>query len=104
MVFVLGHPAYYSRFGFESASLGGLTCQWEVPEKEWVGNRQKDTVSETDKGIFHAACPGGRPPVCWSRMRWGYPFTSPPSQPRPHPALQTGMALGTRCDKVRSKH
>lgn len=28
---VLGHPAYYARFGFVAASRFGIRCQWEVP-------------------------------------------------------------------------
>jgi predicted N-acetyltransferase YhbS len=32
-IIVLGHPAYYSRFGFERASQHGLACQWEVPDE-----------------------------------------------------------------------
>ena len=29
---VLGHPAYYPRFGFVPASRFGLRCQWPVPD------------------------------------------------------------------------
>jgi putative acetyltransferase len=36
-VIVLGHPQYYPRFGFESASKYGLKCQWEgVPEEAFM--------------------------------------------------------------------
>ena len=36
-VIVLGHPTYYPRFGFERASLHGLTCQWEgVPDEAFM--------------------------------------------------------------------
>lgn len=31
-VFVLGHPDYYPRFGFEPASRHGCRCQWDVPD------------------------------------------------------------------------
>jgi putative acetyltransferase len=32
-VFVIGHPEYYPRFGFERASRYGVRCQWpEVPD------------------------------------------------------------------------
>lgn len=31
-VFVLGHPDYYPRFGFEPASKYGCRCQWDVPD------------------------------------------------------------------------
>lgn len=29
---VLGDPAYYGRFGFESSAKYNMQCQWEVPE------------------------------------------------------------------------
>ena len=36
-VVVIGHPEYYPRFGFESASARGLSCQWEgVPEEAFM--------------------------------------------------------------------
>jgi putative acetyltransferase len=35
-IIVLGHPAYYPRFGFERASLHGLACQWEVPDEAFM--------------------------------------------------------------------
>ena len=31
LVVVLGHPAYYPRFGFAPAAALGLTCKWPVP-------------------------------------------------------------------------
>lgn len=36
-VLVLGHPEYYPRFGFERASLHGVTCQWkDVPDAAFM--------------------------------------------------------------------
>lgn len=36
-VVVVGHPAYYPRFGFERASLHGLTSQWEgIPDAAFM--------------------------------------------------------------------
>ena len=36
-VIVLGHPAFYPRFGFVPASRYGLTCQWEgVPDAAFM--------------------------------------------------------------------
>jgi putative acetyltransferase len=36
-VIVLGHPAFYPRFGFEPASGHGLRCQWEgVPDAAFM--------------------------------------------------------------------
>jgi len=31
-IVVVGHPAYYPRFGFRPASTYGLTCEWDVPD------------------------------------------------------------------------
>ncbi len=31
-IIVLGHPEYYTRFGFEPASKFGITSEWEVPD------------------------------------------------------------------------
>jgi putative acetyltransferase len=30
-IVVLGHPGFYSRFGFVPANTYGLTCEWDVP-------------------------------------------------------------------------
>lgn len=30
-VVVVGHPEFYPRFGFESATAHGLTCDWDLP-------------------------------------------------------------------------
>jgi putative acetyltransferase len=30
-VVVVGHPLFYPRFGFKSATRSGLTCDWELP-------------------------------------------------------------------------
>jgi len=35
-IIVLGHAAYYPRFGFERASLNGLACQWQVPDEAFM--------------------------------------------------------------------
>ena len=36
-IIVLGHPEYYPRFGFERASLYGITCQWEgIPDDAFM--------------------------------------------------------------------
>lgn len=36
-IIVLGHPEYYPRFGFVSASRHGLSCQWEgVPDAAFM--------------------------------------------------------------------
>ena len=35
-VVVLGHPEYYPKFGFVTASKHGLRCKWEVPDEAWM--------------------------------------------------------------------
>lgn len=35
-VVVLGHPAYYPRFGFVPSSRYGLTCKWDVPDEAFM--------------------------------------------------------------------
>lgn len=35
-VVVLGHPAYYPRFGFRSADAFGLTCEYDVPREAFM--------------------------------------------------------------------
>ena len=35
-VFVVGHPAYYPRFGFSLASGFGITCEFEVPDEAFM--------------------------------------------------------------------
>ena len=36
VVFVLGHPTYYPRFGSEPAPPKGLVCQWDVPDEAFM--------------------------------------------------------------------
>ena len=31
-IIVVGHAAYYPRFGFKPASISGISCEWEVPD------------------------------------------------------------------------
>jgi putative acetyltransferase len=35
-VFVVGHPTYYPRFGFKSASSVGFVCEFEVPDEAFM--------------------------------------------------------------------
>ncbi len=35
-VIVLGHPEYYPRFGFERASIRGISSEWEVPDEAFM--------------------------------------------------------------------
>ena len=36
LVFVVGHPAYYPRFGFEPARPKGFTCEFPVPDEAFM--------------------------------------------------------------------
>ena len=35
-VFVLGHPAYYPRFGFEPTRVKGFTCEYNAPDEAFM--------------------------------------------------------------------
>jgi putative acetyltransferase len=35
-IVVLGHPAFYPRFGFEPASRHGIACEWTVPDEVFM--------------------------------------------------------------------
>jgi putative acetyltransferase len=35
-IIVLGHPEYYTRFGFETASTFGISSEWEVPDEAFM--------------------------------------------------------------------
>jgi putative acetyltransferase len=35
-IVVVGHPAFYPRFGFRPASAFGLTCEWSVPDEVFM--------------------------------------------------------------------
>jgi putative acetyltransferase len=37
-VVVIGHPAFYPRFGFRPAADFGLTCEWDVPADAFMVN------------------------------------------------------------------
>ena len=39
LVVVLGHPAYYPRFGFEPADALGVLAPFEVPPEAWMAHR-----------------------------------------------------------------
>ena len=36
IIFVLGHPNYYPRFGFVPAKRKGVECEFEVPDEAWM--------------------------------------------------------------------
>jgi putative acetyltransferase len=51
-VIVLGHPAFYPRFGFEPASTRGLSCQWNgVPDEAFMVLVMDEQALEGVSGI-----------------------------------------------------
>jgi putative acetyltransferase len=48
VVFVLGHPDYYPRFGFVPAAPRGLSCRWPVPPEVFM-------VTELEAGALGGA-------------------------------------------------
>jgi putative acetyltransferase len=36
IVFLVGHPEYYPRFGFVPAKADGFECEYEAPEEAWM--------------------------------------------------------------------
>jgi putative acetyltransferase len=51
-VVVLGHPDYYPRFGFETASAHGLTCPWEdVPDAAFMANILDQELMKNISGV-----------------------------------------------------
>lgn len=45
IVVVLGHPAFYPRFGFETAKKKGITCEYPVPDEAFI-------ILELEPGIL----------------------------------------------------
>lgn len=52
-VVVLGHPAYYPRFGFLPASRFGLRCEYNVPDEAFM-------AVELEPGAFERCIHGGQ--------------------------------------------
>lgn len=36
IIFLVGHPEYYPRFGFTQARLKGFRCEFDVPDETWM--------------------------------------------------------------------
>lgn len=51
-VFVLGHPDYYSRFGFKPASIWGIQAEFDVPDEAFMGLELVEGSLEEAKGIL----------------------------------------------------
>ena len=56
-VVVLGHPAYYPRFGFSSSARFGIGCEYDVPEEVFMVAELKDGFLGGASGTvkYHAA-------------------------------------------------
>lgn len=52
-VVVLGHPAYYPRFGFTRAADFGITCEYEVPEDAFMVVELQPDYLEGASGTIH---------------------------------------------------
>jgi putative acetyltransferase len=50
-IVVLGDPRYYSRFGFEPASMKGLRCEYDVPEDAFRVLELKEIGLQNCRGI-----------------------------------------------------
>ena len=46
LVVVLGHPAYYPRFGFEQADSHGITCEFDAPVEAFMVMELRDGALE----------------------------------------------------------
>lgn len=55
VVFVLGHPTYYPRFGFEPARPKGLTCQWDVPDDAFMVVELRPGAPASRRGLLRYA-------------------------------------------------
>jgi putative acetyltransferase len=51
IVVVLGHPAYYPRFGFKAASLKGLRSEYDVPDEVFMVTELKPDALAGRKGL-----------------------------------------------------
>jgi putative acetyltransferase len=52
---VVGHPAYYPRFGFERASRLALTCEYEVPDDVFMALRLEEGAGPSGRVQYHPA-------------------------------------------------
>ncbi|WP_406944340.1 GNAT family N-acetyltransferase [Halobacillus sp. SY10] len=52
-VIVLGHPGYYSKFGFQPASQYGITAPFEVPDEAFMALELKRGALEKVSGTVH---------------------------------------------------
>jgi len=50
-IVVIGHPAFYPRFGFRPAASYGLTCAWEVPAEAFMVKILNSEVADRLQGM-----------------------------------------------------
>jgi len=53
LVFVVGHPEYYPRFGFVQATAKGFNCEVEVPDEAWMVFELGDKASLEKGGTVY---------------------------------------------------
>lgn len=51
LIVVVGHPAFYPRFGFRPASVYGVTCAWELPDDVFMVLALDDTQMAAAAGV-----------------------------------------------------
>ncbi|HEX2191431.1 MAG TPA: N-acetyltransferase [Longimicrobiaceae bacterium] len=54
-VFVLGHPAYYPRFGFAAAAAHGIACEFPVPDEAFMALELLPGALEGRTGVLRYA-------------------------------------------------
>ncbi len=53
IVIVLGHPAYYPRFGFVTASTLGIRCEFDVPDEAYMVAELTPGALRGRRGVAH---------------------------------------------------
>lgn len=53
LVFVVGHPEYYPRFGFIQAKGKGFVCEFKVPDEAWMVFELGDKISPDKSRIVY---------------------------------------------------
>ena len=53
LIVVVGHPAFYPRFGFVPASRYSLQCEYGVPDNTFMAHLINDTAADTLRGTVH---------------------------------------------------
>lgn len=52
-IVLIGHPAFYPRFGFRPAGQYGLTCEWQVPAEAFMARVLISQVGDRLQGVAH---------------------------------------------------